>query len=154
MKLGLLILAFAVLLIIVVSAANADRVDRLSDKQLAREAQKVIEHGGIRSTRYGDVTPYLRRLCHEMIDRAFAPYGASAVSWARYVVRRESRCNPAAVNHKYSSRSQQATGIAQWIPAYHTWIDYERLVRDLKYAVAVFVRSSRGGRNTGPWRCC
>lgn len=134
-------------------ASTADRVDHLTNKQLTREAQRVIRHGGIRGTGWGQVTPYLRRICHEMIDRAFAPYGQEAVAWARYVVRRESGCNLAAVNRKYSDPGEQATGLSQMIPNIHTWVDYHRVVRDLQYAVAVFVKLSRGGRHRSPWSC-
>lgn len=135
----------------VAHGAAQDRVDSLTDRQLASEAQTVIKNGGIHSYRYGDASSYLKRLCYEMVERAFSPFGSWNVEWAVYVVGRESDCNPGAENHKYSSWSQQAQGIAQLIPAYHTWVDYTRLKRNLKYAVAVFVRLARGGHNRGPW---
>jgi len=134
--------------------AASDQVDRMTNKQLVKESRSVIAHGGILGTGWGQVTPYLRRICQEMIDRAFAPYGSWAVSWARHIVRRESGCNPAAVNYTYSDPGERATGLSQMIPNVHTWVDYRRVVRDLWYAVRVFVRLSRGGHNPGPWCLC
>lgn len=131
-------------------AAN-DRIDRMSYPQLAKAADRAVQNGAIRSYRYGDASPYLKRICYEMVERAFSRFGQYAVDWALYVVGRESDCNPGAENHKYSSWSQQAQGIAQMIPAYHTWVNYTRLKRDLRYAVAVFVRLSRGGSSRRPW---
>ena len=100
--------------------------------------------------RWGDASPYLRTLCYEMISRKFSRFGTQ--SWARYVVNRESGCNPGAVNTTYSSWSQRAQGLAQLIPAYHRWVDYPRMLRDVDYGIAVFVKLSKGGSNTGPWR--
>ena len=34
------------------------------------------------------------------------------------------------------------------------WADFRRVQWDMRYAVATFVRLSRGGRNTGPWCLC
>ena len=129
--------------------AAQDRVDTLTTKQIYREAEKVIANGGIHSMRWGDASPYLIRLCYEALERAFKPYGTQR--WAEYVVTRESGCNPGAVNTTYSSWSQRAQCISQMIPAYHDWVDFRRCLRDLRYAVAVFVRLSRGGHNTQPW---
>jgi hypothetical protein len=132
-----------------VQARSADRVDHLTTRQLYSEAKKAIANGAIHSMRWGDASPYLTRLCYEALERAFSPYGTE--EWAEYVVRRESGCNPGAVNTTYSSWTQRAQCISQMIPAYHQWVDFRRCLRDLRYAVAVFVRLSRGGHNTQPW---
>ena len=132
-----------------VQAKSADRVDHLTTRQLYSEAKKAIANGAIYSMRWGDASPYLIRLCYEALERAFKPYGTQR--WAEYVVTRESGCNPGAVNTTYSSWTQRAQCISQMIPAYHDWVDFRRCLRDLRYAVAVFVRLSRGGHNTQPW---
>lgn len=139
-----------ILALTVVSGATAHdsrRLDRMSYDQLAREADKVIRNGGIYSHRWGDASRYLIDICYEMVERAFKPYGTQA--WAAYIVRRESGCNPGAINS-----SSGTTGIAQIHPRYHTWINYTRVQRDMKYALWTFVRLSRGGANTGPWCLC
>lgn len=114
---------------------------------LAKVADKAIRQGHVYSHRWGDASPWLKAICYEMIDRAFGPYGTAA--WARYVVNRESGCNPAAINS-----SSQTTGIAQIHPAYHTWVDFRRVQRDMAYALRTFLRLSRNGSNTGPWCLC
>lgn len=143
MKLGLLCLATATLLF--APTATADSLDKLSTKKIERIAQNQINHGAIYSSRWGDASPYLRRLCYELIDRAFAPFGTQG--WAHYVVNRESGCNPGAINS-----SSGANGIAQIMPM-HSQYDHYRMRRDIHYAIAVFVHMSRGGRNTSPWAC-
>lgn len=115
--------------------------------QLIKKANKEIRNGGIYSHRWGDASPRLRRLCYELVERAFRPYGTQ--QWALYVVRRESGCNPGAINS-----SSGTTGIAQIHPRYHKWINYWRVQRDMRYALWTFVRLSRGGHNTGPWCLC
>jgi hypothetical protein len=115
--------------------------------QLANAADHAIARGAIHSHRWGDATPWLRRLVYEMVQRAFTPYGTQA--WALYVVDRESGFNPGAINS-----SSGTTGIAQIHPRYHTWINYTRVQRDMRYALSTFLRLSRGGRNTGPWCLC
>lgn len=116
--------------------------------QLYKESKREIARGGIYSHRWGDASLYLRTICYEMIKRKFSwQYQA----WAHYVVNRESGCNPAAVNTTYGSWTEQAKGIAQIIPKYHTWIDYKLYMSDMKYAVAVFLRLSRNGHNQSPW---
>jgi Transglycosylase SLT domain len=143
-KLGLLCLTTAALLI--VPTAMADGVDNMPTKKIERAAQKQINNGAIYSSRWGDASPYLKRLCYELVDRAFAPFGTS--SWAHYVVNRESDCNPGAINS-----SSGANGIAQILQS-HTQYDHYRIRHDIRYAVRVFVHMSDGGRNTSPWRCC
>ena len=142
-----LALATAVALTVTAAADTATRIDRLSYDQLAKRADRAIHAGHVYSHRWGDASPWLKALCYEMVDRAFSPYGTQA--WARMVVNRESGCNPAAINS-----SSGTTGIAQIHPAYHTWVDFHRVQWDMRYAVATFVRLSRGGRNTGPWCLC
>lgn len=119
----------------------------MSYGQLAREANTAIRNGAVHSHRWGDASPYLIRICYAMVDRAFRPYGTS--SWARMIVNRESGCNPGAINS-----SSGTTGIAQIHPAYHHQFDYWRMQRDMRYAVAAFLRLSDGGRSTGPWCLC
>jgi hypothetical protein len=114
---------------------------------LAKVATKAIHAGHVYSHRYGDASPWLRALCYEMVERAFAPHGTHG--WALMVVERESGCNPAAINS-----SSQTTGIAQIHPAYHRWVDFRRVQWDMRYAVATFLRLSRNGQNTGPWCLC
>lgn len=114
---------------------------------LAKVADKAIRKGHVYSHRWGDASPWLKSLCYEMVDRAFSPYGTQG--WARYVVNRESGCNPAAINS-----SSGTTGIAQIHPAYHTWVDFRRVQRDMAYALRTFLRLSRNGSNTGPWCLC
>jgi hypothetical protein len=116
-------------------------------KFLAKVADKAIRQGHVYSHRWGDASPWLKALCYEMVERAFTPYGTQA--WARHVVNRESGCNPAAINS-----TSGTTGIAQIHPRYHTWVNYHRVQRDMRYALATFVRLSRGGRHTQPWCLC
>lgn len=129
------------------TAATADKVDRMSYRQLANAGDRAIDNGHVYSHRWGDASEYLKRICYEMVERAFAPYGTA--SWATAIVNRESGCNPGAINS-----SSGTTGIAQIHPGYHHWVDFQRVQRDMRYALATFVRLSRGGRNTGPWCLC
>lgn len=122
---------------------------RLPDFDLYALSDQAIRHGGIYSVRWGDASPILKGLCYEAVRRTFARYGTE--QWALRIVNRESGCNPGAVNTTYSDPRQRATCIAQMIPAVHTWVDYRRCQRDLRYAVQVFVSLSKGGRSTGPW---
>jgi hypothetical protein len=122
-------------------------MDSMSYQQLADAGDQAIRNGHVYSHRWGDASEYLKRICYEMLERAFSPYGTQA--WARYVVNRESDCNPAAINS-----SSGTTGIAQIHPGYHTWINFARVQRDMRYAIRTFLRLSRGGRNTGPWCLC
>lgn len=122
---------------------------RLNDADLYALAGQAIRHGGIYSVRWGDASPILKGLCYEAVRRTFARYGNER--WALHIVNRESGCNPGAVNTTYSDPGERATCIAQMIPNVHRWVDYGRCQRDLRYAVEVFVRLSRGGRSTGPW---
>lgn len=124
-------------------------VNDMTYAQLDRAAKQEVKRGGIYSMRWGDASPWLKTLCYEMLERKFAPYGTQR--WARYIVNRESGCNPGAVNTTYSSWRQRAQGLAQLIPAYHTWVNYSLMLRDIKYGIAVFLRLSKGGRSTGPW---
>lgn len=125
---------------------------RLTTSQLYDNAQWEIAHGAIYGHGWGAVSSRLQELCYELVSRAFSPYGTS--DWAVYIVRRESGCNPAAINYTYNDPGERATGLSQMIPNVHTWVDYQRVMYDLKYAIAVFVRLSDGGRSTGPWCLC
>lgn len=116
----------------------------MSTTELYEVTEYEIAHGGIYSSRWGDASERLKEACYELVERAFAPYGAS--SWARYVVNRESGCNPGAVNS-----SSSTTGIAQFDPYSHRWVDYNRLKRDMRYAIWTFLRLSKNGSNTQPW---
>jgi hypothetical protein len=122
-------------------------VNEIPYRFLAKVADKAIRLGHVYSSRWGDASPWLKRLCYEMVERAFAPYGTQG--WALHVVNRESGCNPAAINS-----SSGTTGIAQIHPAYHRWVDYHRVQRDMAYAVRTFMRLSRNGKSTGPWCLC
>lgn len=121
----------------------------LSTEQLYYDAQWEINHGGIYSHAYGAVSSRLKDVCYELVNRAFAPYGTQ--SWAYRVVNGESGCNPAAINYTYSNPGERATGLSQMIPNVHTWVNYPRAMRDMRYAIHVFIRLSRGGHSTGPW---
>lgn len=141
----------------VVTASNASAaptpvshvkpLDEIPYRFLAKVGDRAIRQGHVYSHRWGDASPWLKAICYEMVDRAFSPYGTQA--WARHVVNRESGCNPAAINS-----SSQTTGIAQIHPAYHTWVDFQRVQRDMAYALRTFLRLSRNGSNTGPWCLC
>jgi soluble lytic murein transglycosylase-like protein len=111
--------------------------------QLAKAAKQEVRRGGIYSTRWGDASPWLRRLSAELVERAFQPYGTQR--WALYIVHRESGENPGAVN-RYSG----CTGLPQIHPM-HRWVNFKRLKADPAYAAKVFVRMSRGGSHTSPW---
>lgn len=124
--------------------ASSDLADRMTWQQLAKAAKTEVRRGGIYSTRWGDASPWLKRLSAELVDRAFTPYGTG--SWARYIVNRESGYNPGAVN-----RTSRCTGLAQIHPL-HRWVNFKRLKSDPAYAVRVFERMSRGGSYTSPWR--
>lgn len=128
-------------------AESAKSSKESTTEQLYKQADKAIRNGCVYSSRWGDACPYLKNICYELVERAFAPYGTAA--WAVHIVRRESGCNPGAVNS-----SSGTTGIAQIHPRYHTWINYYRVKRDMKYAVKTFLRLSRNGHNTGPWCLC
>lgn len=118
-------------------------VDRLTDRQLTVAARQAVRNGGIRSTRWGDATPWLKRLSYELVDRGFRRFGTQR--WALYIVHRESGFNPGAVNW-----SSGCAGLPQIHPM-HRWVNFKRLKADPAYAVRVFVRMSRGGRHTQPW---
>lgn len=138
------ILAIAIALALPASSvASGDRVDRMTDANLAKAARQAVKHGGIRSTRWGDATPWLRRLSYELVERGFRPYGTQR--WALYIVNRESGFNPGAVNW-----SSGCAGLPQIHPM-HRWVNFKRLKADPAYAVRVFVRMSRGGSHTSPW---
>lgn len=153
-KLALLSIVVILVATVVASAAQAARptVYTMTTAQLYSEANTEVKRGGIYSYRWGGASRYFTTLCYEALRRAFAPHGTH--QWARYVVNRESGCNIGAINKTYSSWGQQAHGIAQYIPSIHTWVDYRRLMVDLKYAIATFVRMSRSGHYTSPWNCC
>jgi soluble lytic murein transglycosylase-like protein len=82
-----------------------------------------------------------------MLERKFG-----ARYWFAYaVMQQESDCNPGAHNFKWSGWHNQAQGIAQMIPKYHTWVNFKRLKHDLNYAIACFLRLSKNGTNGQPW---
>ena len=146
-----IVISLLALVMIPVANAHESRIDKLPTKVLAKEAKKVVRHGGVYSHKCGDASPYLRRLSYELVERAFAPFGTQ--DWALYIVGRESCFNPGAINYKWSSWDQQAKGLAQLIPAYHQWVNYGRMLKDPWYAAMVFVKLSDGGKSTGPWAC-
>lgn len=146
-----IVITMLALIMAPVASAHESRIDKLPTKVLAKEAKKVVRHGGVYSHKCGDASPYLKRLSYELVERAFRPYGTQ--DWALYIVGRESCFNPGAINTKYSNPKQQATGLAQLIPAIHTWVNYDRMVKDPWYGAMVFVKLSNGGKSTGPWAC-
>ena len=140
------------LMIVPVASANhlqSNRIDQLPTKVLAKEAKKVTPKQNY-SHRHGHCSPYLKKLSYELVERAFRPYGTQG--WALYVVERESGFCPGAINTTWSEWEEQAKGLAQLIPKYHSpSIDYDRILSDPAYAVKVFVSLSHGGKRTGPW---
>ncbi len=146
-----LLISIMALILTPLAHAQGSRIDKLPTKVLAKEARKVVRNGGIKSHRYGDATPYLKRLSYELVERAFLPYGYDRVQWALYIVDRESDFNPGAINTTWSGWEEQAKGLAQLIPKYHTWVNFDRMLRDPYYAARVFVRLSKGGKETSPW---
>lgn len=148
-----ILLSLMILFFVIAPAANAhtDRVDQLPTKVVALEAKRAIKNGATYSVRHGHCSSYLKRLSYELVERGFRPYGSAVVQWALSIVKRESGFCPGAVNTTYSDWEDQAKGLAQLIPEYHPWVNYKRMAADPWYAVKVFVKLSRGGRNTGPW---
>jgi hypothetical protein len=136
------LLALLSVTITVGQASSSTRVERMSQRVLEREARKVAVHGGVTGSCWGCATPYMKRLSYELIDRAFS---SSYRSWAHCIVNRESGYNPGAV-----SRTDDH-GLPQFNRPSHSWINYTKVKRDPPYAVACFVRLSRGGSNQGPW---
>ena len=132
------------------ASAHSSRIDQLPTKVLAKEAKKVVKNGGVYSPKCGDASPYLLRLSYELVERAFRPYGTEG--WALYIVGRESCFNPGAINFKWDGWKNQAKGLAQLIPVYHPWVNYDRMLVDPWYGAQVFVKLSRGGTRTGPWK--
>lgn len=128
-------------------AIQAGALHRLTTDEVYEAAEAEVRNGGIYSIAWGGASRLLQSLCYEALNRTFGPNAR----WARYIVNRESGCNPRATNTTYSSWDQQAKCIAQLIPAYHKWVDFPRCQRDLRYSVWVFWRLSRGGTSTGPW---
>ena len=143
---GLAITAMVVLLVALIAACAdakaSDRVDRLPQLALERAAIRAAATGGIRSSRYADATPWMKRLSEELVERAFP---RSARSMAFCIVNRESGWNPGAI-----SRTDDH-GLAQINRPSHPWVSYGRITVDPVYAVAVFVRLSDRGRDWGPW---
>lgn len=144
----------AVILVVVAALASTgtaqghgDRLDHMTYQQLYRESKRLISNGAIYSTAYGVVHPRLKQICYEMLERKFG-----GRYWFAYaVMQQESDCNPGAHNFKWSGWHNQAQGIAQMIPKYHTWVNFKKLKHDLHYAIACFYRLSRGGTNGQPW---
>lgn len=130
-----------------VNVSHIKPLNEIPYRFLAKVADKAIRKGHVYSSRWGDASPWLRSLVREMVERRFSEFGTQR--WALYVVNRESGFNPGAINS-----SSGTTGIAQIHPAYHRWVDYYLVKRDMRYALATFVRLSRGGRSTGPWCLC
>lgn len=153
-----IVIAMLALVMVPVASAHSlasSRLDKLPTKKLAKEAKKVVRNGGTYSVRHGDCKPYLKKVVYELVERGFSGHGSYALSQAKYIVDRESGFCPGAVNTRYSSWDQQAKGIAQWVPATQPgWIDYKRLMSDPWYAVRVFVVTSNGGKDFGPWCSC
>lgn len=125
---------------------------------LARKARWEAQHGGIRSTRYGDATQRMKTLSRQLVVRRFARAGGDAVRWALCVVERESGFNPGAVNSTAIAPdvpvagAGHASGLPQIVVYYHRWVDRWKLLHDPAYAVAAMYRLSNGGLVRGPWQ--
>jgi hypothetical protein len=137
-----LVLLILTLVAVAADAKGADRVDRMRTPALERASIRAAATGGIHSHRYGDATPWMRRLSRELVERAFT---GSARSWALCVVNRESGFNPGAI-----SRTDDH-GLPQINRPSHSWVNYGRITVDPPYAVAVMVKLSRHGHSRGAW---
>jgi len=144
---GIIVLLLAVLAV-VADADGAKRLDRpllqrIDDRTLERAAERAVSAGRIRSTRWGDATPWLRNISRELVRRAFA---GDAERWALCVLERESGGNPGAI-----SRTGDY-GLPQINRASHPWVDYRRILVDPPYAIDVMVTLSDGGAHRSPWK--
>lgn len=128
---------------------NTEYISWFTYEQLVEQGKLEVRHGGTYSYRYGDCSNRLQSISRELVHRIFGPHGTE--SWAVYIIDRESGFCPGAVNTTYSSWNQRAQCIAQMIPAYHTWVDYDRCKTDPAYSVKVFAELSNYGTSTGPW---
>lgn len=134
----------------VLTSLNDTRYIHLfSNEQLREQAKEEVANGGTYSVRHGGCSSRLQSLSQEITRRQFGPHGT--YWWADSIIRRESGYCPGAVNTTYSDPSQQASCIAQFIPAVHRWVNYKRCKSDPWYSVAIFVKLSKGGRYTSPW---
>jgi len=138
----LTVAVFVAALIFAPCGRGADRVDRMSQTTLERQAELVVTTGGVRGRCHGCATPYMRRLAQELIARAFV---GDARRWALCVVDRESGFNPGAVSRTHDY------GLAQIHASSHPWVNVDRLLVDPVYAVSTMLRLSRGGWQRSPW---
>jgi hypothetical protein len=112
---------------------------------LASQARWVAAHGGIRSSRYGDATPELKRLVRALIRQTFQPAGWAAVRRATYYACRESGFNPGAVSNSDDHGAMQVHRAS-----YHPF-DFWRVDHDPAYSVWVGWIVSSHGRDWSPW---
>ena len=128
---------------------DISNIHKWSYAQLTEQGKEAIANGGTYSVRYGDCSNTIKTIVKELLNRKFGPHGT--YYWAYSIVNRESGFCPGAVNTTYSDPNQQAQCVAQMIPAYHTWVDYDRCKSDPAYSVQVFANLSNYGTSTGPW---
>ena len=119
----------------------ARQVACLSTRVLERIGRQVAVHGGVRSSAYGDATPWLKAISRELVARAFPPW---ARRWAACIVGREAGWNTGAISPADDySLGQLHAGL---------WpVDYQRQLRDPGYAARAFALVSLHGRRTWPW---
>lgn len=125
------------------SIAAVDRVSKMSQPTLEREARKVARTGGIVCSRHGCATPYMKRLSYELVARLF---DSNNEAWALCVVRRESGGNPGAVSRTDDHNLAQFNR-PSWQHAY----DFDLLAWDPVYGARSFFNLSGGGRSRSPW---
>jgi hypothetical protein len=122
-------------------ARPAPPIRCLTTRQLERLGRRVAAHGGVRSSRYGDATPLMRRISLVLVARAFP---ARTRPWALCIVLRESGANPGAisVSHDYGL-GQLHRGL---------WpVNIWRQLRDPGYGARAFALVSEHGRRRWPW---
>jgi hypothetical protein len=112
-----------------------------ANTSLARQAQWVASHGGIRSSRYGDSSPRLKVLVVRLIKQRFRWAADRAICFAR----RESGLNVGAI----SPSGDYSTFQIHRAP-YHPF-NYARMLVDPAYSVWVGWVVSSHGRDWGPW---
>jgi hypothetical protein len=116
-----------------------------SAPSLAVQARWLAQHGGVRSSRYGDATPHMKQLVRALIRQTFRPAGWAAVREAECLSRREAGWNPAAVSPSDDHGAFQAHRPA------HPQFDYARISVDPAYSVWVGWIISDHGTNWSPW---
>lgn len=130
--------------VILVCVAVAYFAATSSATTLDQQARHLANHGGIRSSRYGDASPQMKRLAWKLVVQTFRRAGADSARRAVCIAGRESAWNPGAINS-----SSGAVGLFQFYghPQWSSW----RILHDPAYAVRAAWQLSRHGRDFGPW---